>query len=157
MKKINLTRNKQAIVDDEDFEYLMQWKWRCTAQGYAAREQYLGTIDGKRIRKNVLMHRVIASTPHNLETDHINHDKLDNRKINLRNCSTRQNRANTKPYPRSKSGLKGVVRVNNKWRAILINGTKYIHIGYFHSKIDAAKAYDSRAREIYGEYAYTNF
>jgi hypothetical protein len=97
-----------------------------------------------------------------METDHINHNGLDNRKTNLRICTTSQNAQNRPKDTRNISGYKGVGRCmsrgcNYEWRAeIKINGKK-IHLGLFHSPEKAALAYDKAARNLFGEFALTNF
>ena len=85
MKEIPLTRGKFALVDDEDYEWLSQWKWYCSTTGYAVRG----------CKNRILyMHREIAKTKPGMLTDHINRNKLDNRKENLRFCSHRENMKN---------------------------------------------------------------
>lgn len=87
MKRIELTRNKVALVDDDDFEHVNAIKWYCTSNGYAAH---------KNGRKYVLMHRFIMGVEKLDEIDHINRDKLDNRKNNLRIAPRRINLLNRK-------------------------------------------------------------
>lgn len=87
MKKIKLTRNKIALLDDADFERVNAIKWYCTSNGYAA---------NKNGSKYTLMHRMIMSVEKPDEIDHINRDKLDNRKSNLRVAPRRLNLLNRK-------------------------------------------------------------
>jgi hypothetical protein len=87
-KMIPLTQGKFALVDDEDFEWLNQYKWRLR-NGYAGRDSSI--LLGP--RRNILMHREVAGTPEGLFTDHANGNKLDNRRCNLRICNKSQNRA----------------------------------------------------------------
>jgi hypothetical protein len=103
MKRIPLTQGKFALVDDADFEWLNQWKWRVN-HGYARRALY---ENGKRAG-DISMHRLINNTPAGLDTDHINRDKLDNRRDNLRSATRSQNNFNTPPPKNNKSGTKGV-------------------------------------------------
>jgi len=103
MKKIKLTREKFALVDNENFEWLNQWKWFCDSSGYAARTDYCG---GRNLR--IYMHRVINGTPGKMETDHINLNKLDNRKANLRTATSSLNKINRPMQPNNSSGYKGV-------------------------------------------------
>src|SRR4030066_2184242 len=113
MKEIKLTRGKVAIVDDEDYEWINQWKWHCNGQGYAERHC---DIPGKRTM--IKMHRLILNTPNGMETDHINHNRLDNRKSNLRVRTRSQNAINTPIRSSNTSGKKGVDWKKNvgKWR-----------------------------------------
>ncbi len=154
MMEIPLTDGKVAIVDNEDFEFLSQWKWRFH-KGYADRNfNYAG---GK--RKCMLMHRVIAMTPDGMETDHINGNKLDNRRCNLRVCYRSENRFNQGKYNGDHhSQYKGVTwhKTWRKWQAqIRIDGkTKFL--GKFDSEIAAALAFNEIAKQYHGEFAKLN-
>jgi murein L,D-transpeptidase YafK len=145
MKTILLSKNKVALVDDEDFEYLNQWKWSYI-NGYAARRP-----GGRWVR----MHRLLMNTPANMETDHVNGNTLDNQKINLRICTSRQNKANQHKRSDNTSGYKGVNwhKENRCWVAHIHSK----HLGVFKNIEDAARAYDAAAKEVYGEFAKPNF
>jgi len=137
-----------TIVDDEDFEYLSKYKWTLS-DGYVKRAQvkrYSSTA--------VLMHREIMQPPKHLYIDHINHNKLDNRKENLRIVSLVQNIWN-KVYPKKGSfKYTGVTfrSATGKWRARLGS----ISIGDFQTEIEAAMAYNKKALEVRGEFAILN-
>ena len=153
-KEILLTQGKVTLVDDENFEFLNQWKWY-HHQGYACRA--LHRINHK--QPHIFMHRVIINTPLGMETDHINQNRLDNRKENLRACTGTQNAHNKKIDSLNTSGYKGVCwhKYVKKWVAqIGINKTRK-HIGYFNTAEDAARAYDELAKIHYGEFANLNF
>src|SRR3990167_10859282 len=80
MKRIKLTQGKFAIVDNEDFEWLNQWKWHYNnSDGYAYRTKVFRRINGKQPKEHISIHRLINKTPKGMETDHINHNRLDNR------------------------------------------------------------------------------
>jgi hypothetical protein len=149
MKEIKLTKGKFALVDDEDYEYLSQWKWYCS-HGYAVRD---GWIEGK--RKHICMHRLIANTPEDMETDHINRNRLDNRHCNLRNCTSHQNSMNRKIYCNNKSGYKGVYwsKAMHEWVAQICFNRKNIYLGSFDDIDEAIDIYDMKARELFGEFA----
>lgn len=134
MKKIKLTQGKYALVDDEWYEYLNQFKWCYYAGGYAARQ-----TQKRRKKRTIYMHRQIADTPPGLDTDHINGDKLDNRSENLRVISHHDNlRSYMKLDKRNRSGYRGVSRTRSgKWRARV--GRK-VYLGSFETPEDAAKA-----------------
>jgi len=154
MKQIPLTQGKFAIVDDEDFEFLSQWKWHITTNGYAVRRQKIG----EKIA-NIWMHRVIAKTPDGLVTDHIDCDKLNNQKANLRCCSKQGNAVNSSKYNKPcSSRYKGVSKMKgrNKWEAYICVDGKKSNIGYFLSEEDAAQAYNSFAIKEYGSFAQLN-
>ena len=136
MKKIKLTKGKYALVDDEDFEYLNQWKWHF-AKGYAGR-----SVGDRKNKKYVWMHRLINNTPDGFETDHINRNKSDNRKCNLRTVTKSLNGLNRGKNKNNKSGHKGIYWENQtkKWRAgIGING-KRIKTKRFSNISDAVSA-----------------
>ena len=101
MKKIILKKGQTTIVDNDDYEELNQFKWRLGTDGYASRGK---RIDGKFTL--ILLHRVVNQTPAGLVTDHINRNKLDNRKCNLRSVTQSVNRYNTGLPANNKSGYK---------------------------------------------------
>lgn len=103
MKKIVLTKGAYATVDDEDFEWLNKWKWSLSSVGYAVR-----VVGGRKHQRMLLMHRVIMKTSSGMFTDHINRNRLDNRRRNLRNVSPSQSLYNTKLRKDNTSGAKGV-------------------------------------------------
>jgi hypothetical protein len=156
-RKIPLTHGKYAIVDPEDYKELAKYKWYargCGRRFYAERWDISGDKG-----KCVKMHQVIMGTKEGKVIDHINHNCLDNRKANLRFVTVQQNTWNKrKNRGNSSSQYKGVnlAKGRKKWRAqIFCNGRK-IHLGYFYDEKEAAKAYDSKAKELFGEYATTN-
>lgn len=159
-RTIQLSQGKETIVDADDYDYLMQWKW-CYAGGYAVRQQTVS--DGKVRQRHVKMHRVVNNTPKDMQTDHINLDKLDNRKSNLRTVTSKQNVSNRGGHANSTSGYKGVW-----WSTQLGRWTVFAWVeedgkrkrksgGVHEDKHEAARAYDKLARELHGEYAYQNF
>lgn len=157
MKLMPLTQGKFAMVDDEDFDYLSQWKWGIS-KGYATRKSYLGFIDGKHKRGFFSMHRVINKTLVGMDTDHINGDRLDNRKENLRSATRTENIFNRPKHKNSRSGYKGVNwrKDLKKWRAeIQFNGIRKT-IGFFENIDDAVKAYDECAIQYHGKFAKIN-
>lgn len=161
-KRIPLTQGKFAIVDDEDFEYLNQFNWCANKIGntyYAVRVLYLGGGRKNQKRKKIFMHRQILNAQDGEEVDHRNHCTLDNRKQNIRFCTHSQNNQNRNPYKNTSSKFKGVSwnKRDKKWEVqIMLNG-KTIHLGLFFDEIEAANAYDDKARELFSEFAKTNF
>jgi len=147
MKRIPLTQGKFSIVDDDDFEWLSKHKW--TFNGYCAYRK----VDDK----NVYMHREIMKTPKGMDTDHKNHNRLDNKKENLRIATRSQNSWNKKKMDDNTSGYKGISKKKKKWRARICVDGNHIYLGYYATKIEAALAYDNAARKYHGEFAYTNF
>lgn len=140
MKEIQLTQGKVALVDDEDFEYLNQWKWLAHSDGnnfYAEHHVLSYKIDGKKHNKSVKMHRLIMKPSSNMHIDHINRNGLDNRKENLRIVTHRENhhnRINSRKYI-------GVAAIKNGFAARIKICNRSMHIGFFKTEEDASKAY----------------
>ena len=157
MKEIKLTQGKVALVDDKDFEYLNQFKWYAGKKKrnfYAYRKKW---IDGG--QKTIIMHRVIMNTPKGMEADHKDGNGLNNQEYNLRNCTTAQNTKNRRiSKSNNKSGYKGVYwkKSNKTWVAQIKNNYREIYIGCFQTKEGAARAYNEKAVEFYGEFANLN-
>ena len=153
MKKIPLTKGRFTVVDDEDFPLLSQHKWYCmtsTPSGYAAR----GTGSNGSL---ILMHRQIMETPKGMECDHINMDGLDNRRENLRNCTSSQNKMNRGPQKNNALGYKGISKIpSGKYRAKIQIDGKQVHLGYFESVQQAATAYDHAAEKYHHQFAHPN-
>lgn len=157
--KIQLTKGYAAEVDPEDYAYLSQWKWQYGANGYAVRDDYLGKIDGRYAHRTVLMHRVLLDAPNGMDVDHINRDKLDNRRSNLRIATRSQNRANVGKCKRLNSELPTGVTYNPSLRsrqpymARIGKGGKSYFLGNFYNVQEAADAYNAKKRELYGEFS----
>jgi len=136
-------------VDHEDVLRIAEFNWTLTKQGYAI------TSGGNKV---IYLHRLIMDAPIGKCVDHINGDRTDNRKSNLRICTQAQNLYNSTAQSTSTSKFKGVSWKSDKrkWRAsIKING-KCFHLGYFNDEVSAAKVYNERAIKEFGEYAYLN-
>lgn len=153
MKELRLDALHVAIADDADFEMLSHWKWTWEGR-YAIRRETRGG------RPRVCyMHRMILLPEDGQQVDHVNGNKLDNRRCNLRLASKSENQANSAPRSETSSPFKGVSRVSGRecWRAYICSAGSYIHLGHFASENDAARAYDDAARRLFGEFARTNF
>jgi len=148
MKKIILSNNKVSIIDDEDFEKVSKYKWSYLPLGYATRQDWS-------TKKFLYLHRYIINAPEEFIVDHINGDKLDNRKENLRLCSQSQNMMNRGKNKNNTSGLKGVIfrKDTKKWQAQIKLNYKNINLGSYESAIDASKARRRAEKKYYGEFA----
>lgn len=154
MKEIKLTQGKVAIVDDEDYEELSKHKWFYSTHGYAVRNS--SWVNGKRTM--IWMHRVINKTPDGFDTDHIDGNKIDNRKGNIRTVTRQQNIFNSCSTPNTSSRYKGVYYQIDckKWRAQIRFLGRIVYLGLFKSEAYAAMVYNNFAKEYFGEYARLN-
>jgi hypothetical protein len=167
MQFIYLTQGKVTAVSDEDFEWLMRWKWHAVRSPrksgpplYYARRSAEGTFN----RKLIHMHTEIAKRagfPECDVVDHADRNGLNNTRENLRPCSHSENGANKKKRPGTSSRFKGVTWVKAKYRQcwktmIKAHGVTYF-IAEFANEEDAARAYDEAAIRLFGDFALTNF
>ena len=154
-KRIPLTQGKFAIVDDEDFEWLMQWKW-CAHRCYYVEKYYaVRSFKGKTIR----MHREILKLSVEEACDHRDGNSLNNKKCNLRKATQQQNLQNRKPRKNCSSQYKGVNwdKQHKKWRTRIVHNGQQICLGFSNDEIEAAKMYDKAAKTFFQEFAYLNF
>lgn len=148
---IPMTQGKIAICDADMYEIVRQHQWRPDGFGYPCMQ-----IE----RRTYLLHRMVMERIYiNIDQiDHINHNILDNRRINLRKATSYQNMANIALTKANKSGFKGVQwdKKRNKWHAQIKSHGKVTHLGNFFCIIKAAKAYNEAAKKIHEEFAWLN-
>lgn len=141
--------DRVALVDEEDYPLLSRYKWSLDAKGY---------VKTSLVNTTVRLHRLILNPGKFDQVDHHNHDKLDNRKCNLRMCTNALNQANTRKRSGTSSKYKGVHwrKDLGKWASRISNKGKRIYLGYFDNEEDAAKAYNKKAEELWGDFALLN-
>jgi len=144
-KSINY-KKYSAMVDDDDYEKVIKYKWSFWDNGYSI--YAVANVNGKVIT----MHKFL--TGYEL-VDHKNGNGIDNRKENLRNATRSQNMANTRKKAKRTSRYKGVSwdRFRNKWRVTLRGGS----LGRYDCETKAALIYDRNASKVFGEFANLNF
>jgi hypothetical protein len=155
VKEIPLTQGKVTLVDDEDFERVKNLGW-CASNAGKGRFYAKARLRGENINKTIFLHRIIANTPNDLKTDHINGDTLDNRKCNLRIVSDSQNNQN-KHKTTNKLGAKGVF--NNRQGTYYVQITKdkkRYNLGTYQTIKEAIDTYNKKAKELFGEFACLN-
>ncbi len=161
IRYIPLTHGLYAIVDAEDYEALSKYKWHArldkrSKNVYAARADYYRE-NGKRCCRMIQMHREIMKTPDGMVVDHINGNGINNRRCNMRNCTQFENTHNARPRTDGKSRFIGVVPYKGKWLARVSTQGRRHQVGTFDDEVEAAKARDRKAVELFGQFARLNF
>jgi hypothetical protein len=156
MKEILLTQNQVALIDDDDYERVNQYKWcvqRTKGASYAVRK----VVSGGR-QEHILMHRfILGVSERKICIDHINFNGLDNRKENIRACSYSQNIQHKHARKNKKhSKYKGVTYQNGHYGVYIDTGEKRIQLFGIGGEIEAARIYNELAIKYFGEYAHLN-
>lgn len=155
MKEIKLTRGYIALVDNDDFKYLNQWRWHTAKIGnifYARRSVY---IPNNRKVIKIHMHREIMLPPYDKFIDHIDHNGLNNQRANLRICTLTQNMIN-RDTP-NKTGFRGLSCNSKGYSASIRVNRIRIYLGTYKTKEEAARVYDKAAIKYFGEFAQLNY
>ena len=153
---IPISKGKETIVSDEDSEHFSKFKW----YSFDSRATRSIIKDGR--QTTIALSREIWAW-HNgpiakgLEIDHINGDVLDNRLENLRPCTRSQNGCNKHKRKQTTSKFKGARKVGEKWLGVILHKNESYHLGTFSTELEAARAYDRKAKELFGEFAALNF
>ena len=150
IRRIPLSDGQFAIVDTTDYEWLSGYTWTLVAAGYAGRNEK---------GKMVLMHRQIMNPPKGMVVDHIDGGVRNNRRSNLRICTRAQNVRNSAKRRHAASRYKcvGFDKERGKWFARFRYKGIHLWLGYFDGEAEAARAYDRKAVEYFGEFARLNF
>lgn len=136
-----------TLVDDEDYEFLMQFKWQVNGR-YVS-----GGVFKNGTQTRHLMHRVIMHPKLGVEVDHIDGNQLNNQRSNLRVCSRSENCCNRKATIRNKTKLKGVSVRRDRFIAQITLRGRHFFLGYFNTKKSASLAYQAKAIELHGEFS----
>jgi hypothetical protein len=139
----------EFLIDTKDYEKLKSFTWHRTNVGYAATK-----IEGTETK----LHRFIMNAPADIQVDHINLNRYDNRKLNLRFATHKENHRNVGLQSNNTSGVKGVryYKARSKYVAKIKVDGKSIHLGYYTTLLEAACAYDQAALKYFGEFAWLN-
>lgn len=157
MKLIKLTQGQVAWVDNADYKWLNQWKWHAakTCNTPYAQRKIRPVKGGK--QETINMHRVIMNTPEDMQVDHIDHNGLNNQRVNLRNCTKAENSINRTACGKSKYlGVYFDKRHHYIFAAIRLN-RKQVFLGSFATEENAAHAYDEAARKYRPDFTNFNF
>lgn len=149
MPVIHTASGHHILVDAADYSYLSQFKWHLTGKGYAGRAVN---------RKIVYMHREVIGAFPESTVDHINRNKLDNRRSNLRLATRCGNQRNRSAGSNNKSGYKGVSwdQTREKWHASIKVDGKTKNLGRFTNILEAVKAYNNASLQYHGEFSVLN-
>jgi hypothetical protein len=150
-QRIPLTRGAFALVDDADYSWLSQWRWRLNSHGYAIRSI---TVEDHEVHFS--MHRVIMNARRGQFVDHIDHNRLNNTRANLRFVTRQQNMRYRRRFHNSSTSFKGVTFMHGKWHVRIGLDGANIHLGFFDDLKTAAQVYDAAAKRLFGEFALPN-
>jgi hypothetical protein len=151
--EFKITGNQIVLIDEEDYDLVNGFnKWKLTKQGYPQSRKMIN-----RKTTYTYMHRLIVNCPKNMQVDHINGNKLDNRKSNLRICFHADNCKNRKKPKTNTSGYKGVSfdKVKKRWIATIVSNKIRYHLGFFKNKQDAFFAYKDASVKLHQEFSNT--
>lgn len=162
MKKIPLGRGKFALIDDDDYDRVSMHTWHMKSRlhlNYASSTKYLGGGRKKAKYRMLQLHRFIMNPSKGMDVDHIDGNGLNNQKSNLRICTHQQNCMNTRKSRNTTSRYKGVSwdKESGKWKASIRFNNSLKNLGRYRTQKEAAKAYDKKAKELFGEYGNLNF
>lgn len=139
---INYDEKDRTIIDIDDVERCKGYRWTLRTDGY---------VSARKNGKGVKLHRFIARTPKGRHTDHINRNKLDNRKLNLRICTQSENNKNKNTYVTNKSGKRGVtLRDDGKYHVAITYDRRKNYIGMFDFFEEAVQAREEAEIKFYG-------
>lgn len=154
-----LVDSKPVLIDEQDAHLLDEYNWHIEPTlGYV--RAYNPVSKRSNIKSQyVFLHNLILPPPPGLEVDHQDVNPRNNTRANLRLATRSQNHANRRKFRNASSQYKGVslVKASGRWACVMKIGRKAVHLGTFDHEADAARVYDAKARELYGEFARVNF
>lgn len=151
-KTLTLLRGQRTLVDDADYPALAQYQWRLNSSGYVVRTERRG--DRPFV---VCLHRELMQAERGQIVDHLDHDKLNNTRANLRIITQQENLQYRRCFKNNRSGYKGVTRQHGKWHPRITVGGQLLHLGFWDDPETAARIYDAAARLLFDDYALLNF
>jgi hypothetical protein len=148
--KVYTKRGTSFLIDKDDYNILLSEGYTFMSSG--------GYVLAYKDRKRTMLHRLLMSPGSDKEVDHINRNGKDNRRSNLRVCSHQENCFNKTFRKTRVSKYQGVRRNANKkrWQAYIMKDRTFYHLGIFDCETEAARAYDNKAKELFGEFARVN-
>lgn len=153
VREIALTRGKTALIDDDDFERVSAHRWWAFPPPSPNTCWYAYT---QIKRKTVHLHAFVMRTKPGEQIDHADRNGLNCQKANLRFATSSQQIQNQAKRSGCASQFKGVTFERGRWRARIWPKEGAIHLGKFNDETEAARAYDAKARELFGEFACLN-
>jgi hypothetical protein len=148
------TNSKYILIDKEEYNTIKNYTWVLKGNGYA--HTRIGRSFGLDNAKWVYLHdMILKNKPEGYMIDHINGNRLDNRKENLRFVTPSQNSSNVERKV-GKSNVLGVWEYKNNWQAMIRVSGKRIYLGYFNNKENAVKARKEAEEKYFGEFSYDN-
>jgi len=140
---------REILIDPEYYDLISEYRWREGGAGYASTDRNQVTLH---------MHRLIMESEPGKQVDHINHNKLDNRRCNLRHCTPSQNHMNRQPKKGKSSKYKGVCYSKSRglWQANVTKDGKRYNLRAHTTEVEAALAYNKKAFELFGEFVRLN-
>ncbi len=159
--RVPLNHGKEALIDVADLPRVAAHRWYVACEDGRWRAQRGERVEeGGRTRVRIIrMASFILGAPPGVHVAHVNGDGLDNRRANLRLSTPREDGARRRLNRNNTSGYRGVSwhAPLGKWRAGIVRRPLKLHIGYYATAEEAARAYDDKARELFGDGAYQNF
>lgn len=161
MRQMQITGGYTALVDEDDYERLSRYRWTADVRksGVYAKRHIDKRWNGERMRIIIYLHMSVMGHPRGgKQIDHKDRNPLNNTKSNLRVCTPAENRRNSISWKTNKTGYRGVdPRPSGRYGAYITHNYKNIFIGTYDTPEQAARAYDQKAIELFGEFANLNF